>query len=113
LEDLDAEVEINSACKTIRENIEISAKESIRYFELKKHKPWFDEGCSKLLDQRKQTKLLWLQGPSKINGDNLNNVRREASRHFRNKKREYLKDKINVLATNNKIKNTSQTCIEE
>jgi len=23
----------------------------------KQHKPWFDEGCSKLLDQRKQAKL--------------------------------------------------------
>jgi hypothetical protein len=32
-------------------------------------------------------------------------VRREASRHFRNKKREYLKDKINELATNSKNKN--------
>jgi hypothetical protein len=28
--------------------------ESVGYFELKKHKLWFDEGCSKLLDQRKQ-----------------------------------------------------------
>jgi hypothetical protein len=37
----------------------------------KKHKPWFDEGCSKLLDQRKQAKLQWLQDPSKINGDTL------------------------------------------
>jgi hypothetical protein len=43
-----------------------------------------------MLDQRKQAKLQWLQDPSEINGDNLNNVRREASRHFRNKKREYL-----------------------
>jgi hypothetical protein len=78
LEDLDAEVEINGAWATIRENIKISAKESLGYFELKKHKPWFDEGCSKLLDRRKQAKLQWLQGPSEINGDNLNNVRREA-----------------------------------
>jgi hypothetical protein len=46
-----------------------------------------------------------MQDPSEINGDNLNNVRREASRHFRNKKREYLKDKINELATNSKNKN--------
>jgi hypothetical protein len=46
-----------------------------------------------------------LQDPSEINGDNLNNVRREASRHFRNKKREYLKDKIKELATNSKNKN--------
>jgi hypothetical protein len=49
--------------------------------------------------------LQWLQDQSEVNGDNLNNVRREASRHFGNKKREYLKDKINELATNSKKKN--------
>jgi hypothetical protein len=54
LGDLDAEVEINSVLETTRENIKISAKESLSYYELKKHKPWFDEGCSKLLDQRGQ-----------------------------------------------------------
>jgi hypothetical protein len=43
LEDLDAEVEINSAWEMITENIKISAKESLGYCELKKHKPWFDE----------------------------------------------------------------------
>jgi hypothetical protein len=57
LEDLDAEVEINSAWETIRGNIKISAKESLGYFEFKEHKPWFDEECSKLLDQRKEAKL--------------------------------------------------------
>jgi hypothetical protein len=46
-----------------------------------------------------------LQDPSEINGDNLNDVRPEASRHFRNKKREHLKDKMNELATNSKKKN--------
>jgi hypothetical protein len=65
----------------------------------------FDEECPELLDQRKQAKLQWLQDPSEINGGNLNNVRRESSRYFRNKKREYLKDKINELATNSKNKN--------
>jgi hypothetical protein len=38
LEDLDTEVEINSAWKTIWENIKISAKESLGYYELRKHK---------------------------------------------------------------------------
>jgi hypothetical protein len=37
--------------------------------------------------------------------DNLNNIRREASRHFRNKMREYLKDKIDEPAKNSKNKN--------
>jgi hypothetical protein len=40
-----------------------------------------------------------------VNEDNLCNVRREASRHYRNKKREYLKDKINLLESNSKNKN--------
>jgi hypothetical protein len=105
LEDLDAEVEINTNWKTIRENIKMSAKESLGYYELKQHKPWFDEEYSKSLDQRKQSELQWLQDPSEINGDNLKNVRRETGRHFRNKKREYLKGKINELATNSKNKN--------
>jgi hypothetical protein len=64
-----------------------------------------DEGCLKLLDQRKQAKLQWLQNQSEINGDNLNNVRREAGRYFRNKKEDCLKDKINELATSSKNKN--------
>jgi hypothetical protein len=45
LEDLDAEVEIDSAWETIRENIKTSDKESLGYYELKKHKPWFNDGC--------------------------------------------------------------------
>jgi hypothetical protein len=69
---------------------------------LKKHTPWFDEGCSELLGKSKQAKLQWLQNPSKVNGDNLNNIRHEDSRQVRNKKREYLKDKMNELATNSK-----------
>jgi hypothetical protein len=40
-----------------------------------------------------------------VNEDNLRNGRLEASRHFRNKEREYLKDKINVIELNRKNKN--------
>jgi hypothetical protein len=39
LENLDTEVDINRAWETIREKIKISAKESLRYYELKKHTP--------------------------------------------------------------------------
>jgi hypothetical protein len=45
LEDLNAGVKINSAWEMIRENIKISAKESLCYYELRKYTPWFDEGC--------------------------------------------------------------------
>jgi hypothetical protein len=70
---------------------------SLSYQELRKNKPWFNEGCSQLLQ--------WLQDPSEINGDNLNSVRHEASRHFRNKKRECMKFKINEPAMKSKNKN--------
>jgi hypothetical protein len=69
LEDLDAEVEIKSAWEMIRENIKISAKQSLGYCEMKRHKPWFDERCSGLVYQRKQAKLQWLHDPSGINRD--------------------------------------------
>jgi hypothetical protein len=36
---------------------------------------------------------------------NLNNVRCKASKYFRDKKKEYLKDKINELSMNSKNKN--------
>ena len=49
--------------------------------------------------------MQWVQDPSQRNVDTLNNVRHEASRHFRNKKKAYLKAKIEDLETNSKIKN--------
>ena len=61
------------------------------------HKPWFDEECIKLLDQRKQAIMQWVQDPSQSNVDNLNNVRSGASRHFGNKKKAYLKTKLRNL----------------
>jgi hypothetical protein len=64
----------------------ISAKESLGYYELKKHDPWFDEVCSKLLDQRKQVKHQWLEDPGEINGDNLINIVYEARKYFRKKR---------------------------
>jgi hypothetical protein len=49
--------------------------------------------------------MQWLQDTNQSNVDNLNNVKHEASRHFNNKMKEYLKAKIDELETNSKIKN--------
>ena len=46
--------------------------------------------------------------PSKA--DNLNNIRREGSRHRRNKKKEFMKSKIDEFETNSNIK-ISETCL--
>jgi hypothetical protein len=72
---------------------------------LKQNKPWFDEECLGFLDQRKQAKMQWIQGPSQRNVDNLNNVSCEVSRHSRNKNEAYTRAKIEKLETNSKIKN--------
>jgi uncharacterized FlaG/YvyC family protein len=105
LENLEDIGDINGAWDNVRENIKISAQESLGYCESKRRKEGFDEECSVLVDRRKQAKLQWLQDPSEANEDNLSDVMREASRHFRNKKTEYLKDKINELESNSKNKN--------
>jgi len=47
--------------------------------------------------------MQWVQDTSQNKVDNVNSVRREASRHFRNKKKECLKDKIVEHETNRKI----------
>ena len=49
--------------------------------------------------------MQWLQNPKQNNVDNLSNKRREAIRHFRNIKTEFLKAKIDDLEINSKINN--------
>ena len=82
LENLDVYKDVNRSWEIIKENIKTSAEESLGLHE------W------------KQAKMQWIQDPSQSNVDNLNNVRRDASRHFRNKKKAYLKAKIEELETN-------------
>jgi hypothetical protein len=89
LENLDVEVDINRTWKPIRAYIDISAKESLGYYELKKHKLWSDEECSELLDQRNQEKLQWLQ-----------KLRHKWA--WRSEKREFLMDKTNELTEKSK-----------
>jgi hypothetical protein len=48
--------------------------------------------------------MQWLRDPNRSNVDNPTSVRLESSRHFKNKRKEYLKAKINELETNSKIK---------
>jgi hypothetical protein len=60
LENLDVDVDINRAWENIRDNTNISAKESLGHYELKQHKLWFDEECSTLLYRSKRAKLQWL-----------------------------------------------------
>ena len=105
MEILNVDEDVNRAWENIKEDIKSSAKENLGLHELKHHKPWFDKECVDFLEQRKQAKMQWIWDPSRSNADNLRNVRRDASRHFRNKKKAYLKAKIEEPETNSKINN--------
>ena len=79
LENVSEDEDINRAWESIKENIKTSATESLGMHEMKQHKPWFDEECLGISDQRKQAKMQWIQDPSQSNVDTLNKVRRDAS----------------------------------
>jgi hypothetical protein len=55
--------------------------------------------------------MQWMQDPSQSNVENLNKVRGDASRHLRNKKKAYMKAKIEELETNSKLKNARELYI--
>jgi len=105
LENLNNDEDVNRTWENVKENIQNPAKESLGLHELKQNKPWFDEECLGFFNQRKRAKIQWIQDASQSNEDILNNVRREDRRHFRNKKKAYLRAKIEELETNSKIQN--------
>jgi hypothetical protein len=51
-EKLDDSEKINRTWEINKENIKILAKDSVRQYERKRHRPWFDEGYSKFIDER-------------------------------------------------------------
>jgi hypothetical protein len=87
LENLNVSEDITRAGK-ISKRVPKSQLKGLVLHDRKQHKPWFDEKCSKFLDKRKQGKMPCLQNPNQSNVDNLNNVKRDDSRHFRHKKKE-------------------------
>jgi len=104
LEDLNDSEDINRAWDNIKERITILDKESLGLCELKQHKPWCDEKKLRSVYQRSRLNTV-VQFSGQSNVDNLNNVRCETSRQFTNIKKEYLKDEIEHLETNSKMKN--------
>jgi hypothetical protein len=78
LENLSDSKDIITVWENVRENFKTSAKGSLGLYELKQHKPWFNEKSLGFLDQRKQGKMQWVQDTNRSNADNLNNVNCEA-----------------------------------
>jgi hypothetical protein len=78
-------LDINRGLENVNEKIKTSTNKSLGLCDCKKHKPWLYENCFGFLHHGKQAKMQWLQDPNQNNVDTLNNIKREASRHFRKK----------------------------
>jgi hypothetical protein len=57
LENLSDSKDIDRGWENIRENIEKPQLKSLVLYEMKQHKPCFDEECLRFLDQRKKAKM--------------------------------------------------------
>jgi hypothetical protein len=108
-DDNDDDVVTNRPRKSITAKVYASAIESLGYYEIKQHEPWFNEDCSKILGQRKQQNSKWLQDKIHTHGNNLNNLRCETSTTSRKTKMEYLKEQICELETNSKKEHLRDT----
>jgi len=67
LKNLNDSEDVIRARENVKENIITSAKESLGLYELKQHKLWLDEGCLRLLDQKKEAKMQWLHDSNQSN----------------------------------------------
>jgi len=82
-----------------------AAKECVGEKKHNKNKPWFDEECLKLHEERKHARQQWLSNKSEANTKNYSNAKRNATLRFRNKKREYMTQKIQEIEKNGKTNN--------
>jgi hypothetical protein len=87
--------DIKRACKNCQ-NIKISATDYLGQYE-QQHRTHFDITHSEFLDQVKHAELQCLKDPSKINANNLKDVRSETSRPSGTKRQ---KGDINELNIN-------------
>ncbi|PSN38709.1 hypothetical protein C0J52_19477 [Blattella germanica] len=66
---------------------------------------WFDDECVDMVHKRKLAKMNWMREPNEQYSEQLCSIRRETTRFLKNKKREYLKEKINDLEINARNRN--------
>jgi hypothetical protein len=62
LENLDTEVDVNKRWESIGENIKHSVKDRLGYYELKKNKLLFDEGCSEFIISKEISQIAVVTG---------------------------------------------------
>ncbi|PSN48471.1 hypothetical protein C0J52_11717 [Blattella germanica] len=99
------ETNINRERESIRDTIKLSASESVGLLNKRQSRKWFDDECADMINKRILAKMNWIREPNEQNSEQLCSIRRETTKFLKNKKREYLKEKINDLEINAKNRN--------
>ncbi|PSN40818.1 hypothetical protein C0J52_15311 [Blattella germanica] len=98
---LEYQIKITNGFETLEcseENtIKLSTSESVGHFKKRQSRKWFDDECVDMVHKRKLAKMNWMREPNEQNSEQLCSIRRKTTRFIKNKKREYLKEKINYL----------------
>lgn len=91
-------------------NLKSAVKESAaKIFKKKRkqNKPWFNENCRKLVEQRREAKQKLLLHETYDTREQYNNINREVTRFLRSEKRKYIKNLL-VKAEEDRTKNNSK-----
>ena len=102
LEEMD-ESDVNAVDKqweNIRDAIVKSAEATVGFCKRHKNKPWFDEDCVKIAKVRNEARIAWLTKNTDETRNQFINIRQAAHNMFKNKKRQYLKRKIEEINEN-------------
>jgi len=92
--------------EAICDTVKGATKERVGEKKHQRNKPWFAEECLKLHEERKQARQELLSNKSEANANHYSNGNEtNATRVFRNKKREYLMQKIQEIEENVKTNN--------
>ncbi|PSN55555.1 hypothetical protein C0J52_12130 [Blattella germanica] len=104
---LEYQIKITNRFETLEcseENVATEEENNINR-ETRQSRKWFDDECADMVNKRKLAKMNWMREPNEQNSEQLCSIRRETTRFLKNKKREYLKEKINDLEINAKNRN--------
>ncbi|PSN38267.1 hypothetical protein C0J52_16903 [Blattella germanica] len=75
----------------------LASSESVGHLKKRQSRKWFDDECIDMVHKRKLAKMNRKRKPNEQNSEQLCSIRWETTRFLKNKKREYLKEKINDL----------------
>jgi hypothetical protein len=79
-DDINNETDVNKMWETISDTVKSTAKERVGVRKRQRNKPWFDDECLKLHEERKEARQQWLNNNTEASSNQYNNAKRKATR---------------------------------